>query len=424
MDEAAAELGSVNGGARGAAFRFIFASALMSAISFSIVIPIIPNLVRRFTGGDIADAAEWMMLFASTWGLAQFICAPVLGALSDRFGRRPVLLISIFGLGVDFLFMALAPTLALLLVGRMISGATAASFATAHAYVADITAKDARAEAFGRLASSISIGFLVGPAFGGWLGEIDLRLPFVAAAAVTLANGLYGVFVLPESLPLDRRSARLELRPLVDAGGLHLLWSRPDLARLAGVSFLNTLANMIWGSVWVLFCAHRFGWSPAEMGLAIFASGLAGVGVQAWGVGRVVKAVGQRRTLLIGAAVSALGLVYAALSPNGWWYLASIPAAAFGLLLGPGLQGLLSAGVGGAEQGRMQGGVQGLNGIATVIGPPIYGAAFAWSLRQSSGVDLSGLALLVSAGFMAGAFLLALGVAERAPEPGAASTVR
>ena len=408
MDEAVGEIAPVEGRVRAAAFRFIFATALMSAISFSIVIPILPNLVRQITGGDTANAAEWMMLFASAWGLAQFIFAPLLGALSDRFGRRPVLLISIFGLGADFLFMALAPTLPLLLVGRVISGATAASFSTAHAYVADITAKEARAAAFGRLASSISIGFLIGPALGGWLGEIDLRLPFLAAAAVTLANWLYGFFVLPESLPRERRSARLELRPLLNSGGLNLLRSRPDLARLAGVSFLNTLANMIWGSVWVLFCAHRFGWSPSEMGLAIFASGLAGVGVQAWGVGRVVRAVGERNTLLIGAAVSSAGLAYAGLSPNGWWYLASIPVAAFGLLLGPGLQGMLSASVGADEQGRMQGGIQGLNGIATIIGPPIYGAAFAWSLRQPSGLDLSGLALLLSAGFMAAAFLLAL----------------
>jgi DHA1 family tetracycline resistance protein-like MFS transporter len=401
------------GRGRGAAFRFVFASALMSAISFSIVLPILPNLVRQMAGGDSASAALWMMVFASAWGLAQFVCAPLLGALSDRFGRRPVLLLSTFGLGVDFLFMALAPSLPLLLAGRIVSGATAASFATAHAYVADIVAREDRAAAFGRLASSISLGYLIGPALGGWLGEIDLRLPYMAAAAVTLANWLYGFFVLPESLPSERRSARLEWRSPVNAGGLGLLRSRPILARLAGIAFLNSLANMLWGSVWVLFCAHRFGWSPFEMGLAILASGVAGVGVQAWGVGRVVKAVGERNTLLIGAAVGSAALAWTALSPNGWWYVAIIPVAAFGLLLGPGLQGLVSAAVGSDEQGRVQGGLQGLNGIATVVGPPIYGLLFAWSLRQSTGLDLSGLAVLLSAAFMAGAFLLALRLAPR-----------
>lgn len=393
---------------RAAAFRFIFASALMSAISFSIVIPILPNLVRQVSGGDTAAAAEWMILFASAWGFAQFICAPLLGALSDRYGRRPVLLISTFGLGIDFVFMAFAPTLPLLLIGRIISGATAASFATAHAYVADIVPKADRAAAFGKLASSISIGYLIGPAFGGWLGEIDLRLPYMAAALVTLANWLYGFFVLPESLSPERRASRFEWRSPVKAGGIGLLRSRPRLRRLAGISFLNSLANMLWGSVWVLFCAHRFGWTPLEMGIAILASGVAGVGVQAWGVDRVVKRVGERRTLMIGAAVGAATLAFTAFSPNGWWYVAIIPVAAFSLLLGPGLQGMVSAGVEPDEQGRIQGALQGLNGIATIVGPPIYGLIFAWSLRHSAAWDLSGLALLLSAGFMAGAFLLAL----------------
>ncbi|HEX8261420.1 MAG TPA: MFS transporter [Allosphingosinicella sp.] len=420
MERASAEL--VVGRESRAAFRFIFASALMSAISFSIVIPILPNLVREIAGGDTASAAEWMMVFASAWGLAQFLCAPLLGALSDRFGRRPVLLISTFGLGVDFLFMALAPTLPLLLVGRMVSGATAASFATAHAYVADIVAKEDRAAFFGRLASSISLGYLIGPVLGGWLGEIDLRLPYAAAASVTLANWLYGFFVLPESLAPERRSGRLELRSPIKAGGLALLRSRPLLARLAGISFLNSLANMLWGSVWVLFCAHRFGWSPLEMGIAILASGVAGVGVQAWGVGRVVKAAGERNTLLIGAGVACATLAFTAFAPNGWWYAAIIPVAAFGLLLGPGLQGMVSASVGPEEQGRAQGGLQGLNGIATIVGPPIYGMVFAWSLRQPGGTDLSGLALLLSAAFMAGAFVLALGLGRQAPRSTAART--
>ncbi len=390
-----------------AAFRFIFIAALLNAISFSIVIPITPNLVRELAGGDASDAAEWMMVFASAWGLAQFLSAPLLGAASDRFGRRPVLLASLFGLGVDFLFMAFAPTLPLLLLGRIVSGATAASFATAHAYVADVTAPEARGAAYGRLAAAISGGFLIGPAVGGWLGEFDLRLPFLVAAAVTLANLLYGVLVLPESLPRERRTAQFAPRSLLDPEGFKMLRARPDLARLAGISFLNDLANAIWGSVWVLFCAYRFGWSPAEMGLQILAAGLLGIGVQAWLAGRVTRRIGYGDALLLGAAVSSAALAWAAFSPNGWWFVASMPLAAFGLLLGPGLQGLLSGSVGAEEQGRMQGAVQGLNGVAIVIGPLIYGAVFAWSLRRSAGVDLSGLALLIAAGFLVAALLLA-----------------
>lgn len=396
-----------------AAFRFIFVAALLNAVSFSLVIPITPNLVRQMAGGDAADAAEWMMLFASTWGLAQFLCAPLLGALSDRFGRRPVLLLSLFGLGADLLFMAFAPSLWLLLVGRVIAGATAASFATAHAYVADITAPDRRAGAFGRLASAISIGFLVGPAVGGWLGETDLRLPFLIAAAVTGANTLYGLIVLPESLPPDKRAARFAPRSLISADGFRLIAARPDVARLAGVSFLNDLANTLWGSVWVLFCAQRFGWSPAEMGLQIMAAGVLGVGVQAFLAGRVARRIGERRTLLVGVAVSSAALAWAALSPNGGWFVASMPVAALGLLLGPALQGLLSASVGVEEQGRVQGAVQGLKGLAVVVGPPIYGAAFAWSVRQTTGRELSGTAILIAAGFLAAAFVLVLQVRTR-----------
>jgi DHA1 family tetracycline resistance protein-like MFS transporter len=400
---------------RSAAFRFIFVSALMSAVSFSIVLPILPHLVRKMSGGDLASAAEWMILFASVWGLAQFVSAPVLGALSDRYGRRPVLLISSFGLGLDYLFMAVAPSLSLLLVGRIISGATSASLATAHAYVADVVPQDRRAAAFGQLASSISIGFLVGPVVGGLLGEIDLRLPYLVAAVVTLLNGLYGLLILPESLPPESRANGFELRSPLKASGFELLRSRPMLARLAGISFLNSLANMIWGSVWVLFCAHRFGWSPLEMGIATFAAGVVGVGVQAWGVGRIVRAVGEGKTLLIGAAVGLANLIYVAFAPNTWWYAASVLPAAFSLLLGPGLQGIISANAGPDEQGRVRGAMQGLSGIATVVGPPIYGAAFAWSLRQSSGVDLSGVALVIAAGFMAAAFFLSLLVVRRTP---------
>jgi DHA1 family tetracycline resistance protein-like MFS transporter len=285
-----------------AAFRFIFVAALLNAVSFSIVIPITPNLVRELAGGDAADAAEWMMLFASIWGLAQFICAPLLGALSDRYGRRPVLLLSLFGLSADLLFMAFAPTLPLLLLARIISGATSATFATVHAYVADVTPPEGRPAAFGKLASSISFGFLVGPAIGGFLGEIDLRLPFLAAAAVTLLNAVYGAFVLPESLPKEKRAVNLAPRSLIPTEGFRLLKTRPGLARLAGLSFLNDLANTIWGSVWVLFCAYRFGWSPAEMGMQMLAAGLLGVAMLAWGAGRVAKRLGTRTPCCWGQA--------------------------------------------------------------------------------------------------------------------------
>jgi DHA1 family tetracycline resistance protein-like MFS transporter len=191
---------------RQAGFAFIFALALMNSISFGIMIPILPNLIREMTGGDTAAAADWNVLFATTWGVMQFVCGPILGMFSDRFGRRPVLLLSLLGLGIDFLFMAFAPTLWWLLVGRILNGATAASFSTANAYLADVTAPSERAKVFGWMGSAFSFGFIIGPTLGGFLGEYDLRLPFLVAAAITFINVAYGYFILPESLPLERRA--------------------------------------------------------------------------------------------------------------------------------------------------------------------------------------------------------------------------
>lgn len=389
------------------AFRFVFLSVLMSAISFSIVIPILPNLVRQLSGGDYATAAMWMMLFPAAWGLAQIVSAPILGGVSDRYGRRPVLLISSLGLGIDYALMAIAPNLWLLLAARIVSGATAASFSTAHAYVADITDRDNRAAFFGKLASAISIGFMVGPVLGGWLGEIDLRLPYVAASAATLLNVAYGWLVLPESLPAERRADRVKIKSPFNAAGIRLLFGRGDLRSLSSISFLYSLSNMLWGSVWVLFCTHRFGWSPVGVGFATAAAGVAGIVVQTWAVGRIVARVGEKKALEIGTAVAALSLFYIAFCPDTWWYALSIAPAAFSLLVGPGLQGLVSSAAKPDEQGAVRGGLQSLGGIATVIGPSLYGGVFAWSVSVESSVDLTGLAVLLSSACMVMAFFIA-----------------
>jgi len=390
------------------AFRFIFIGTLMSAISFSIVIPILPNLVVELSGGNYATAATWMMLFPSAWGIAQIVSAPILGGLSDRYGRRAVLLISSFGLGIDYAFMAILPNLWMLLLARMVSGATAASFSTAHAYVADITDQGSRAAIFGKLASAISIGFMVGPVFGGWLGDIHLRLPYVAASAVTLANFVYGYFVLPESLPPERRATRINVKSPFNAAGLKMLLGRRDLRSLSSINFLYGLSNVLWGSVWVLFCTHRFGWSPVGMGIATAAAGVAGIVVQTWAVGRIVQRVGEKRTLELGAAAAALSLAYIAFCPNTAWYALSVVPAAFSLLVGPGLQGLISTAAG-TQQGAIRGGMQALNGIATVFGPILYGAVFAWSVSVDSRYDLTGAAVLLSSFCMVIAFFVARG---------------
>jgi len=396
---------------RRAAFGFIFASAVASAAALSIIIPILPAMVRQLEGGDPARAAEWMVLFATTFGVAQFLCAPVLGMLSDRFGRRPVLLIASLGLSADYLFMAFAPTVEWLLVGRVIGGMTAATFAAANAYVADVTPPEERAKAFGWMSSALAFGFLSGPVLGGFLGEINTRLPFLVAAAITLANVLYGLLVLPESLPVERRAARLDWAQATPLGSLRLFRSKPDLLPLAAVGLMAAFANAIWGSVWVLYCAHRFGWGTGAMGLQIMASGVLGLIVQAKLVGPIVTRLGDRGAVLAGALINMAAFAWAGWSPSGWVFLLSMPVAAFGLIFQPALDATLTKHVAQDRQGALQGATRSLNALAIVGGPAIYGAVFAWSVRQQG--DLSGLALFVAALFMGAAALLALRTKEQ-----------
>jgi DHA1 family tetracycline resistance protein-like MFS transporter len=256
---------------RRAAFGFIFACALMNAVSFGLMIPVLPSLIKEFTGGDTASASEWNVVFSVTWGVMQLFCGPILGMLSDRIGRRPVLLISLFGLAVDFLIMALAPNLTWLFIGRVLNGMTAASFSTANAYVADVTPPQDRAKTFGLMGSAFSFGFLVGPAIGGWLAIYDLRLPFLVAGGLTAINWLYGLLVLPESLPVEKRIARFDWRKANPLGSLAFLRAHGELLGLAAVGFLFQLAHTVLPAIFVLYSGYRYGWAPNVVGLTMMA---------------------------------------------------------------------------------------------------------------------------------------------------------
>lgn len=397
------------------AFRFIFAAAVINAVSFGIMIPVLPNLIKEFTGGDTAAASEWNVVFGAVWGVMQLFCGPVLGMMSDRFGRRPILLISLAGLAIDFLFMALAPTLAWLFVGRIINGLTAASFSTANAYVADVTPPDKRAKAFGWMGSAFSFGFLVGPALGGFLGDIDLRLPFFVAAGLTTINWFYGFFVLPESLPPEKRVAKFDWKRANPVGSLVFLRSHADLLGLATVGFLFQLAHTVLPAIFVLYTGYRYGWTPGFMGLTMMATGLAGVIVQTLLVGPVVAKIGERGALLLGAAAGATGFAIYGFAPTGWVYFLGVPVFALMNFLQPGLQGLMTRRVEPSGQGQLQGANQSLQGIASVIGPVVFGLTFAWSIRHEGIMHQPGLAIYLAAGLLVAAFMLALRVA-RAPQ--------
>jgi DHA1 family tetracycline resistance protein-like MFS transporter len=393
-----------------AAFRFIFAAAVINAISFGIMIPVLPNLIKEFTGGDTAAASEWNVVFGAVWGLMQLFCGPILGMMSDRYGRRPIMLISLGGLAIDFLFMALAPNLAWLFVGRVINGLTAASFSTANAYVADVTPPQKRAKAFGFMGSAFSFGFIVGPVLGGFLGDIDLRLPFFVAAGLTALNWLYGFFVLPESLPVERRVAKFDWERANPVGSLGFLRSHNDLLGLAGVGFLFQLAHTVLPSIFVLYAGYRYDWSPSMMGLTMMGTGISGVIVQTLLVGPVVARIGERGALLLGAVAGAAGFLIYGLASEGWIYMAGIPIFAFMNFLMPGLQGLMTRRVESSAQGQLQGANQALQGIASVIGPIIFGTTFAWSIRHDGQIHEPGLAIFLASGMLVGAFLLALKV--------------
>jgi MFS transporter, DHA1 family, tetracycline resistance protein len=407
--------GPISGGRRQAALGFIFVTAIMDVLSLGVMIPVLPNLVKSFGGGDTAMAADWNILFATTWGVMQFFCSPVLGLMSDRFGRRPVILTSIFGLGVDFLFMAFAPSLWWLFVGRVFNGMTAASFSTAGAYIADVTTPENRAKGFGLMGAAFGVGFTFGPALGGWLWEFDHRAPFLVCAALALLNWLYGFFILPESLPPERREPRFDWKKANPVGSLQLLRKHPGLLGLAGVGFLFQLAHNVLPSVFVLYMGFRYGWSPQTIGLTLMASGVSGIIVQALIVGRVVKAVGERGALLIGLVSGFAGFMIYALAPTGFLYLCGLPIFALTGLIQPGLQGLMTRRVLPNEQGQLQGANSAMMGIASILGPALFLMPFAFAVRHDATLHMPGLPVLIAAALMlAGAIL---GYAKARPAP-------
>ncbi len=392
---------------RRAAFGFIFASAVAAALTIGIMVPVLPNLLKQFNGDDTAAASEWNVLFTTAGGVMSFFAGPILGLLSDRWGRRPVLLLSLFGLSFDFLFMAFAPTLAWLFVGRLISGATSAVFSTANAYVADVTLPENRARAFGWMGAAFSVGFLAGPAIGGLLGQYNLRAPFMLAAGLTLINALYGFFILPESLPKERRAPAFVLSKANPLGSLKLLSSHPELSGLAGIYFLSQLAQMIWPAAFVLYTGYRYGWTPAMVGLTMMAGSLIGVGVQTFVVGPVIRHFGERGSLLAGLAGSGAGMGWYGLATNGIVYFIGMPFSSLGGLTTPGLQGLMTRRVAPHEQGQLQGANQSLAGLASVIGPSLFGLSFAWAVRHP-GAGLPGLPFLEAATITAAGLVLCL----------------
>ena len=409
---------------RRAALGFIFVTVLLDMLALGIIVPVLPTLVMDFLRGDTARSAQVIGLFTTMWALMQFLFSPLLGMLSDRYGRRRVILLSNFGLGLDYVVMALAPTVGWLFFGRALSGITSASVTTAYAYISDVTPADRRAGAFGMLGAAFGVGFVLGPALGGWLGAENPRLPFWVAAAFSLLNALYGLFVLPESLPPERRQPRLDWRSANPLGALALLRSRPALVGLASVNFLGYVAHEVYATVYVLYVNYRYHWSERTIGFSLALVGIATMVISAGVVGPVVKALGERRALFAGLLLGALGFFLFGWATAGWLFLVAIPINCLWALAGPASQSMMTQRVSPSEQGELQGALGSVRSTAMLIGPGIFALTFAAFIDPQRRVPLPGAPWYLAAGLLLLATAIAWVVAPARRRPGTADDPR
>lgn len=405
-DATGPEIAAVAPAARGGAVAFIFVTILLDMFALGLIMPILPKLVESFVNNDTASAARIFGLFGTAWALMQFFFSPILGGLSDRFGRRPVVLLSNFGLAFDYVLMALAPSLTWLFVGRVISGITSASVSTAFAYIADITPVERRAAVFGKIGAAFGAGFILGPAIGGLLGGFDPRLPFWVAAALSFANALYGLLILPESLPPDRRSP-FRWKSANPLGALHLLRSNPILARLSVVNFIAQLAHVVLPSTFVLYATYRYGWDAKTVGLTLAMVGICAMAVQGAGIGPIVKRFGERRALLLGLASGALGFLIFGAAPSGPLFWLGIPVMALWGVAGAATQALTTRLVAPDQQGQLQGATSSVQSVSQLLGPFLFTLTFAYFIGAQAPLQLPGAPFLLAAALLSLALLIA-----------------
>jgi DHA1 family tetracycline resistance protein-like MFS transporter len=373
----------VSSSPRRAAISFIFVTVMLDVLALGVVIPVLPQLVEGFLAGEHARAVRIGGYLGLVWALMQLVCTPIQGALSDRFGRRPVLLASMTGLGLDYVLTALAPNLGWLFVARAVSGITAASFSTANAYVADVTPPEERASAYGLIGAAFGIGFVLGPALGGYAGSFDPRLPFWVAAALSLINALYGYFILPESLPMERRTP-FSLANANPLGALRLLASNAQLGGLAIAQFFYCLGHGVYPAVFVWFTMYRYGWDTRHNGLALAVSGVAGALVQAGLAGRAVQRLGPRSAILLGLGFGITGFLLYGFGPTGRWVWIAIPVSALWGFYGPAAQTLMTQRVAPTQQGQLQGALASMQGITALLAPPLYTSVFAAAVDRGT----------------------------------------
>jgi DHA1 family tetracycline resistance protein-like MFS transporter len=389
---------------RQAAIIFILVTVTLDILAMGLIIPVLPKLILDFLGGRMTDAATWSARFAVVFALMQFVFSPLLGVLSDRFGRRPVILLSNLGLGLDYVVMALAPTIGWLFLGRIISGITTSSIPTAMAYIADVTPKEKRAGAFGMIGVAFGVGFTFGPAIGGLVGDINPRLAFWVAAGLSLANWLWGFLFVPESLHQEQRKP-FALRRANPVGSLVLLRSHPELWRLATIQFLAYTAHNVF-SVWALYAIYRYAWNQKWIGLSLMVVGICTAAISGGLTGRMVKRFGEKRTLYTGQFFGGIGMTVAGWARNSVGYLASIPIISLWNIAMPAAQSMMTHRVGQKEQGELQGAIQSMRSITFIIGPWLFLKVFGWFINPKNPVHLPGAPYYLAAALLFTAMLM------------------
>ncbi|MFC0184047.1 MFS transporter, DHA1 family, tetracycline resistance protein [Pseudarcicella hirudinis] len=383
---------------RSPAIFFIFITMLIDVLGIGLIIPILPTLIQSFTGGDLSNASRYSGWLMASYAIMQFIFSPVLGGLSDKYGRRPIILASLFGFAVDYTILGFAPNIFWLFAGRMLAGITGASFTTASAYIADVSKPEDRAKNFGMIGAAFGLGFVIGPAIGGLLAHFGLRVPFFAAAGLTLVNWLYGYFILPESLKKENRR-EFDWKRANPVGSLMNLTKYPVILGLIGSFLCIQIAGQAHPSTWSYFTMKEFGWSPAEVGYSLAFVGLMVALIQG-GLTRVITPkIGERKAVIVGLIFYGFGFLLFAFASHGWMMYAFMVPFALGGIAGPSLQSVITQQVGPSEQGELQGGLTSLQSVTTIIGPLLASNLFAYFTSKSAPFQFAGAAFF-SAGLL------------------------
>ena len=397
------------------ALGFIFFTLLIDVTGLGIIIPVLPKLIEELIHGNISLASRYGGWLTFTYAIMQFLFSPFLGNLSDKYGRRPILLFSLFGFGVDYIFLSFAPTIGWLFVGRTFAGITGASFTTATAYIADISAPEERAKNFGLVGAAFGLGFIIGPVIGGLLGQYGSRVPFMAAAGLTFLNFAYGFFVLPESLPLANRR-KFEWKRANPFGAFKHLKKYPAVAALAFSFFLVYMAGQSVQSVWAFFGIERFRWSEKVIGLSLGMVGLLVGLVQGVLIRYINPKLGNTKSIYIGFGMYALGLVLFACATRGWMMFVFLVPYCLGGISGPALQSIITGHVPANEQGELQGALTSLISASAIISPVIMTSLFAHFTSKSTAIYFPGAPFVLGAIFMASAGFVAYKVLNKEKE--------